>query len=313
MASQGATLKRLILIILYFATSHCWALDFPLLRLSKDGHSIFLVGSSHIGLQGATPIKDVETLLTHGTAVCMENDPSDTQSAIRTAQAVFTNPPGIQLKERIGTALYEASKAQLRGYLSTGASIDELSPYALSSLLSMNMPHLGDFMAQLKPEYSLDEALRQTAARMHQPLRTIEDSNAVSAAFSSLTDNEWREFVSETLEILRCKECRHAYGENMIHAYDASTDFEAAHWRVTQAFGDHARLFALFEKLFYDQRNVQMAKNIEHAALGNQQCSVVAIGAGHLGGPMGVVARLRANGVRVDSLNTVEEALRQSN
>ncbi len=243
----------------------------------------------------------------------MENDADDRQSAIHVAQTIFANPPGLRLKDRIGPVLYDESKEQLKWYISTGASIDDISPYVLFSLLTMNMPNLRDFMFQLTPQNSLDAVIRTAAASMKQPLLSIEDKNAVPSAFSSLTDEEWKYFVSGILHILHCKECIKSYSENMIHTYDVGTDFDAAHWSAKQAFASDAKLFAIFEKLYYGDRNITMAKNIENDALNNKKCDIVAIGLGHLGGPLGVVARLQNNGVQIEIFNTVEEALHQPN
>ncbi|MPQ57058.1 TraB/GumN family protein [Duganella sp. FT27W] len=302
--------KIIIILGLFFLTGSCRALDFPLMRLTKDGHSILLIGSMHIGIMDPSRTKEINALLKETGSICMEDDPGDIPGAQRVAQAVFGNPPGQRLRDRLGDALYDQSKNQLQWYLAKGGAIDDISPYAVASLLTMNMPAMRDFTLRLTPQQSLDAAIRSAAVAHGQQLLTIESSDAVPAAFARLTEDEWRYYVAGTLKILHCPECAASYSENMIHAYDATTDAEAAQRRAQQAMASDPRLLAIFEKLFYGERNIAMVNNIEHDALAHQKCSVVAIGAGHLGGPLGVVARLRERGVKVEKLTSVDEAQR---
>lgn len=161
------------------------------MRLTKDGHSILLIGSMHIGIMDPSRTKEINALLKETGSICMEDDAGDIPGAQRVAQAVFGNPPGQRLRDRLGDALYDQSKNQLQWYLAKGGAIDDISPYAVASLLTMNMPAMRDFTLRLTPQQSLDAAIRSAAVAHGQQLLTIESSDAVPAAFARLTEDEW--------------------------------------------------------------------------------------------------------------------------
>ncbi len=277
------------------------AQDFPALSISYHGKNAILIGSSHVGAPAIGRLDRVQKLMQGKNSVCLENDPYDTETARIIADIVYRNPGGSRLADRIGSDIDIEIKRRLK-WLGTSEAIDDLSPYAAGTLLMMEMKRLRDALLLLKPRTSLDSDIVAAAMTLQLKVHGIEDKDALPAAFRSLTNYQWQDYVSSILEILQCADCAARFEENMIKAFSASDDHESANNYVQQAMLEKPSLALVYNKMFYAKRNPGMARNIL-AALRRDHCDFIAVGAGHLGGANGVVELLKKSGATVTKIN----------
>ena len=271
---------------------------FPALRVSKGGHSVVLIGSQHSGVAQPGRRQAVETLVARSTGVCLEADPRDPATANAGAR-LMTNPPGVRLRDRLSPATYEAAQRHTAFLPPAARNIDGLSPFALSTLLAFNVPELREKLVAMKATTSLDADIVYAAQRLHKPIVAIEKPDALSASLARLSDKEWDAYIAGIMKILDCKECVAAYGANMVMAHALTSDYEDVNRSIGRAFGSRSDLSTTYDRIYFDKRNVEMARAIEHDAIDAGRCSLVAVGIGHLGGDHGVVALLRRGGLQV--------------
>lgn len=296
---------QIILLLSFGYINVARALDFPLLKVTKNEHSVWLIGSLHTGVPQVSRANDLDFLVKKSHAICFENDPKDIQNNKRAAEIFFLNQEDEDLKTRLGSKIYLDSKKNLDWYLSNGNSIDDMSAYAIANLLTMKIPNFRDFQLKLKPDTSIDSDIQNAASRYNKNIFAIESANAVPDAFLKVSDKEWQYYVAGMIKILTCTSCSSNYSKNMIAAFDISDDFEAAYNRSKQAFSSDPKIFSIFEKIYFGQRNIDIAKNIEAEAVDKNKCDIVAIGAGHLGGKNGVVNLLKQNGLKIESVQSI--------
>jgi hypothetical protein len=111
-------------------------------------------------------------------ALCFETDQNDAAGAAEDGRVIFLNPPGRDLRSRIGPAAYAATVAHLRWFLDDGNHIDALSPFAVSTILTMNLPQLKKDTLAMAPRTSPDADLASAARQLGKPVFAIERPGA---------------------------------------------------------------------------------------------------------------------------------------
>ena len=276
--------------------------QYPVLKASRGADSVLLVGSLHVGKTDGERAAQALLLVRQSSALCFEVDQNDAAGAAEDSKVIFLNRPGSDLRSRIGPATYEATVAHLRWFLNDGKQIDALSPFAVSTILTMNLPQLKKDTLAMAPATSPDADLARAAARLGKPVLAIEHPGAARAAFAAISDAEWSDYVSGMISILDCPSCAHLYSENMIKANHLQTDFESLHRQLHAAMASAPRMLAVIERLHFGQRNRDIAAAITRP-LDQRRCELVAVGIGHLGGANGLVALLRKAGWQVDQVS----------
>lgn len=276
------------------------AAPYPVLKASKGADSVLLVGSMHVGVADPERASQARSLVARSAAVCLEVDQDNPAEARADGEKIFLNPPGIDLRSRIGDDVYKATVAHLGWFLEKGNRIDAASPFAVAALLTMNMKQLKNDTLAMAPATSPDADLVRAAHQLGKPLRAIEKTGAASAAFERVSNAEWSAYVSGLLHILDCATCARQYSENMIKANHLQSDYEALYRQLHDAMSSAPQMLAVTERLHFGQRNRDMAAAI--AQLPDQRkCDLIAIGIGHLGGPNGVTVLLRQAGWKVEA------------
>jgi len=144
---------------------------------------------------------------------------------------------------------------------------------------------------------ALDQYLMKKAAQQGKPIQALETAEEQIAALDSLTAQEQVTVFDEELERLE----KHAPDEptpveRMVRAYVAGD--EKALWAESMAYVDLSNpTHVKFMDALFTRRNAHFAERID-AKLGDEPARsyFVAIGALHLFGPDGVIARLEKRG-----------------
>lgn len=242
-----------------------------------------------------------QSLVKRSSAVCFETRLDDPEGAAADGRRIFLNPPGSDLRSRIGATAYGAARAHLTAYLSAGHGVDALSPFTVATLLTMNMQSLKDDALAMTRAASPDIDLANAAMALGKPLFAIERPGAAGAAFAAISDAEWSDYVTGMIAILDCASCARRYSDNMIEANRLQTDFELLHRQLHDAMSSAPRMLAVIERLHFGQRNRDMAESIARPP-DQRRCDLVAVGIGHLGGDNGLVVLLRKAGWQVDQV-----------
>ena len=274
------------------------AARYPVLKASKGADSVLLVGSLHVGVADPERAAQARALVGRGAAVCLETSQDDLAGAEADGRIMFLNPPGSDLRSRVGDAAYKATVAHLGCFIDDGNRIDALSPFAVSIILTMNMKQFKDDTLTVSPATSPDADIVRAARQLGKPLLAIEKPGAARAAFARITDTEWTAYIKGMLAILDCATCARQYSENMIKANRLQSDYEALHRQLGAAMVSAPQMVALTERLNFGQRNHDMAAAIAQP-LDQRKCDLIAVG--HLGGANGLAVLLRQAGWKVEA------------
>jgi uncharacterized protein YbaP (TraB family) len=290
-------LSNTICFCIFFLLSlNAHAADFPLLKITKNNNSSFLIGSIHAG---PIPFQDdprLNSIISQSRTICMEVDPSDIANARLAKEKIILNPKGIHLKDRLGVDLYEEIKSRL-----SPDPISLYSPFAIGAKLFDTLPLLHQMNMDYQAVNSIENYIKNTAAKYHIPITAIEDKQAVVNAFANISDQEWQQYLHSILKIIDCSECVMKYAENLTIAYSFSKTPENAYRHGVLAMSSEPDMVSIFEKMNYGDRNINMANNIESDAIDKGLCDIVVVGAGHLGGEKGLVNLLKTKGLKVEA------------
>ncbi len=291
------------IVSLFFSLS-AKATDFPLLKISHNEKVIWLVGSMHIGNISDNGGEKLLELVDKSDAVCFEGDPRDQANATRIANQLNFNPDDTTLRQRLGDAIFKKVTTHLPLLFSNGRTMPDASPFLIGNALTMTLPDIQKTQLNLSLNNSLDAAIQQLATAKGKQIKPLENNDAMLKASERISDKEWQTYISGLLDILDCPACTQQYSENMVHAFNLYNDYESNYRNLKDAFKSNLKAFAIYEKFYFGQRNIDMAKEIEYSAIKNGKCDLVAIGAGHLGGEHGVVNLLKKRGLKIDAISS---------
>jgi uncharacterized protein YbaP (TraB family) len=283
--------------IFFFLSLNAHATDFPLLKITKNNKFSFLIGSIHVGLIPFPDDPRLNSIISRSRTICMEVDPSDIANARLAQEKIILNPKGVHLKDRLGADLYEEIKSRL-----SPDPIRLYSPFAIGAKLFDTLPLLHQMNMDYQAVNSIENYIKNTAAKYHIPITAIEDKQAVVTAFANISDQEWQQYLHSILKIIDCSECVMKYAENLTIAYSFSKTPENAYRHGVLAMSSEPEMVSIFEKMNYGDRNITMANNIESDVIDKGLCDIVVVGAGHLGGENGLINLLKKKGLKVEPL-----------
>ncbi len=213
-------------------------------------------------------------------------------------------PEGQTLDQVLPAALYARTEQYFR---SKGVSLKPLSNrkvWMVAASLSL-LDYLWDFVWRTPLDQKLYDWAR-VRGREVGGLETIEEQLAI---FDSLSDEEQAAFLEKTLELCeRAAASGTSYARQAVDAYLRGEESELmAELRAGSNLDTEAGR-KLFERLV-TERNQRLAERmIGHLRKRPDRSFFFAIGAGHLMGPEGVVARLEQAGYVVRRLTPADSA-----
>jgi uncharacterized protein YbaP (TraB family) len=296
--------SRVYFFLVFILTSvlNVYAADFPLLKISKNEKAIWLVGSMHVGSFKSID-REIIALVTASNSICFEGDMNDVENAIRTANILNFNPDETTLKKRLGDQIFKRVTEHLPLLFSNGNMMPDASPFLIGNILTLKHLPIQKLHSNLQIQDSLDVAIKKNAISQGKKIIAIEDADAVSRSFERITDGEWQIYIHGLLRFLDCKECSDHFSENMNKAFELNHDYESSYGSLKKAFSIDQPAFRVYEKMYFGERNSDMARKIEIDAVDNGKCDLVVIGMSHLGGDGGIVNLLRKRGMKIQIEN----------
>ena len=212
----------------------------------------------------------------------------EAQMVLAGAMIDMTGPP---LDDRLGPADFERLAGIVEGYGLPRTMLQRMQPWAAAILISVPEVEYARMSSGAPVLDQQLEDLAETAGIGVVGLETVEEQ---LAALSGLDE----ELQIEQLRVAIGDHDRiDAIFEQMLHYY-LSGDLSGFHnWMLDQMAGADPELVAAFLDTLIDQRNVRMADRVRPFL--NDGGAFVAIGALHLPGPNGVLARLADQGYAI--------------
>jgi len=293
-------LKKIFFLFLCFSIFKANAIDFPLLKVSDGRSSAFVIGSMHVGKIAEKYDEKLFEIIEKSNSICFEISPSEKEQAKKIATTLNFNQEDTTLKKRLGNLTFNRLSRRLPNLFVDGNTLPNASPFLMGNVLQFSPNNVSNFFSKYHPNSSLDFLIQQIAASKNKNIKSLESLDAVINVYFSISDNEWSEYIDGILDILDCPLCSEKYTENIIKAFTLSNDYEQAFSSLEEAFISSQKAFSVYKKFYFGNRNNGMANAIKNDVLGNNKCDVVVIGAGHLGGPNGIVNLLSKQGVKVE-------------
>ena len=254
--------------------------------------TVYLLGTVHLGNKDLYPLPSViEDSFKQSDTLVEEIDLTSGDAQGLTANFLKR---GLYLDgDTVTNHLSEESKTALAAYAKSGqlgANYTHAKPWLLSILvMQLQLKEMG-----LDGAKGLDLHFSEEAAAMHKPVAGLETAEFQITLFSSFSDElQDRLLLTALLDAQKGKELL----QRTLDAWRAG-DTEAMEAVITAETREHPSLEPEMEKLFYE-RNDAMTRQIDKF-LQTPKTYFVAIGAGHLVGPRGILSQLRDKSYTVE-------------
>lgn len=240
------------------------------------------MGITHQGELSLYPMREeIEALFASSDALSTERD------LTRPLPPEFSQGP---FAAKVAPAQAEAVRQLARTYQIEVQSIESLDALAVLSVFEDKIARL----AGLEARFGLDQYWTYRARQMGKPILEVEGLDFELEIAQKLVANASDEVLAQIPADPA------AASQVMRQHYEAilAGDFQK---ESLAADRDQAR-FPAFQALYWDQRNEKMMTGILDW-LDQSQCVFVAVGAGHLLGSQGLVARLQEQGCTVSQVH----------
>lgn len=294
--------RRTRLLFVLAAIITCWtaplghaaepAAKHFLWKVTGGKGTAYLFGTIHVGKAELYPLPPVvEDDFTQSDELVEEVDlTSDEQQAgARAAIKTGVYPPGDSIDKHIG----ETTRTELAAYAKAAGlppTYTQAKPWLVGvMILQLQVKQLG-----LDKSEGLDVHFSDEAQKAHKPIAALETADAQLKLLGSLSDELQDKLLLTAL--LDAKKAEATLNATLA-AWQAG-DADAMAKVITQDFKDHPSLQPLMQT-FFDDRNEAMAQKLDEF-LHTPKTYFVAVGAGHLVGPQGIVAKLRERGYAIE-------------
>ena len=261
------------------AASCVWKVTAP------GGGTIYLGGSIHALRNSDYPLPAAyNRAFDASSRVVFENDPKAGSKEAKELLRAGTYPKGDTLKNHVDPRTY----AYIRRFFALvnvpETEFAKYRPWLLNVMLS-------------SPSYEswqlgVERYLTRRAAAKSKPVSGLESTKEHNAFFVDMTDRE----SEALLLILFINAAREGPGANMITAWRRG-DVDTLNRILRESFQD----FPSLARRLIDARNQNWIPKID-GYLRSGQTYFVVVGAGHMGGPNGLLALLKARGCQFEQL-----------
>lgn len=263
-----------------FAKSSVWKVTSP------DGRVLYLGGSFHALHPTDYPLPpEFNRAFDACSRLVFEEDPKTGAAAFNALLKAGQYPKGDNLKKRVDPRTYEYLRRFFSLVKVPEASFTTLRPWLINVILGSPPPELY--------QLGIERFLMKRARANSKPMSGLESPREHYRFYTGLSDRE----SEALLLILFINAGRESpRGVNMVDAWRrGNADLIAETAR--QEFRD----FPVLAERLYGQRNRDWIPKIERYLRSDQTHFVVG-GTGHMGGPDGVLALLKARGYKIEQL-----------
>jgi hypothetical protein len=268
-------------------------------QATKDGKSIYLLGTIHIGSDDLYPLPDVVyDALDEAEALFVEVDIRDLDtSAVMTLMDDMSSMPDASLFDLLDSETWFSLDQILDKYQIQLVKMDHKQPWYFVYLLSGLPASRGDY----DPELGVDIYVMDLADRKDVPVCSLETMEYQLSMFADWSLPNQVSLLKETLEdgdasMDALTGIHDAWKEGDAVALMDQEENSAGNGELTKAF---------FERII-DQRNHGMLQTLLKK-MERIDTAFVAVGAMHMIGEQGLVTLLRENGYTVSQLSGKKE------
>jgi uncharacterized protein len=254
---------------------------------------LYLFGTIHVGKPEFYPLNHLVTdAVRSSNVLAVEADVTDTVSITKQITDAATYPGADTLDRHISPALLQRLERLLEKYGFPLAPAKKMKPW----MLALTLDYIGGSDAGYSPLYGADVYLLGLAKGMKKPVAEVESMAFQISLFESLAPREQEDYLASTVDAVESGELR----TQLVELVDAWARADGAAIAKTMEESEAAYTPAekwITTKLITD-RNISMARRVEEYLHSGRQY-FVAVGAGHLVGEGGIIARLKAKGYKV--------------
>ncbi|MFJ2989065.1 TraB/GumN family protein [Collimonas sp. NPDC087041] len=264
-----------------------------LFKIQRNGHSAYVFGTIHVGRADFYPFDDkVLQALQHSSSIALEIDPNNTQALAPLMAKYGVYADGKSHQQDLPAALQKDLDALLEKYGMTPASVANLKPWLLASLLG-----IGEYTSQgYLPQYGVDTTLANFAKSNNKRLVELETPEQQLSLLGSLSDAEQIEFLQDSVDEIQDPVKAQRSLQLVTLWRNGDTDGLAA--MLAEMTSEDTFTSRFVQRALLDGRNPGLADGIDkltNAAPG----AFVAIGMLHLVGANSVLTLLRQRGYTV--------------
>lgn len=255
--------------------------------------TVYLLGTIHVGTADLYPLPPaIEKAYDAATVLAVEADLSATDSIGGATAAAMYRPPD-NLERHVPAQLFRDVGDILRAY----GLPPELGRIMKPHMLSMTLTMIEGARSGLDPGLGIDLHLVQRAHRDGKRVLELESVAGQIAMLESMPEDVQVAMLQAAIDGIRAG----TLGSEMMALLEAwksgdAGELEQVAMRDLEEMPPH--IADTLKQVLYDDRNATMADRVA-AFLEGPDVVLVAVGAGHMIGDDGVVARLAARGFKV--------------
>ncbi|HEX4779929.1 MAG TPA: TraB/GumN family protein [Usitatibacter sp.] len=270
------------------AVSYLW-------QVSSLTNQVYLFGTVHAGMAAWYPLpRAVEEAYDDSPVLVVEADVTDKAAMEKSARAVIYTPPA-NLTTHVPAADYARYRRLLARYGVAEEQAVQMKPFMASTILVFGeWGRLG-----YAPNYGVDLYLLTRAKKENKKIMELEGIDAQIALMDTLTDAQNLAVFHSTLDAIDSGLTGDQI-KGMVAAWQEG-DPDAL-LEVARKYDEKIPVAGEIEEKFIWSRHDAMLAKIEGYLDRGSQKHFIAVGALHLAGPRGLIARLRAAGYLVKQL-----------
>jgi uncharacterized protein YbaP (TraB family) len=268
-----------------------------LLYSITDGNdTLYLFGTIHVGKPEYYPLnRQVIDAVRSSKYLAVEVDISDEAAIAKlmAQTAIYTGTDS--LDQHISPTLMQRLEPVLEQFKIPMVAARKMKPW----LLALTLDFVGLTDSGYGPQYGADAFLIGVAKGMKKPVAEVESMQLQLQLFDNLTPTEQEQYLASTVDEIESGQYRTEITD-LVEAW-AKADGPGLAKAVAEGEAALPRNAKWISKKLIKDRNITMTRRIdEYLHSGSQY--FVALGAAHLVGDDGIVARLKAKGYKVRDL-----------
>lgn len=305
-SNQGETVRRArhtvgivgVLILLWLGVQYGWTQDATqpkpfLWKVTTTTNVVYLLGSLHVLKPDDYPLHPaIERAYTDSRTVVFEVnlDTMSTPEAQRMVLAKALYPEGKTLKQHLSSEAYALLKTTVADLGMPLHVFRRYKPWFCAvTLTALTLQKLG-----FEPAHGIDRYFFDKAKQDRKTILSLETFEEQIGLFSAMTGKDQEAFFQQALQEL---DVVGTMTDELLQAWKTG-DAVTLDRILTSSFADYPDL----SQRLLVQRNQAWLQTIK-PLLQQQENVLIVVGAGHIGGPQGLVALLRQHGYAVAQLD----------
>lgn len=267
-----------------------------LFKVQGGGHTLYLFGTIHVGTRDFYPLApEVMRALDQAPAVALELDPTKLDSMQAAIRQYGMYPPGESFRSALSTPLQQQLIRVLAQYHIAPESIEQMRPWMIATLLTMQEAESIGYQSQL----AVDSYLADAIHARNKPVIELEGAARQMALFAALSPRQESLLLEDTIKELNDAES--AVELKAMAQCWRRGDLEGLSNLINDKRNQTSFVSTFTKEVLLDQRNPYLAERITEI-LAQQDGIFAAIGMLHLTGSNSVPALLQQRGLKLERI-----------